>query len=37
MAVAGVTGAESWLLNEKELSLRASERSSAFVVAVESL
>lgn len=35
-AVAGVTGAESWLLKEKELSLRASDDSS-WVVAPESL
>lgn len=36
-AVAGVTGAESWLLEEKEVSLRASERSSVCAVAAEIL
>lgn len=35
--MAGVAGAEGWLLDEKGLSLRASESSSAYVVAAESL
>lgn len=33
MAVAGVTGAEEWLVVEKDASLRLSERSSVAVVA----
>lgn len=36
-AVAGVTGAESWLLEEKEVSLRTSESSSVCAVTAEIL